>query len=252
MCKTKLLNTSKTPARIREQRKRKGWTQDKLAEEISLVENNGKILDGRTVLDWENRKTIPPLGRVQVMAKLFDCDVAYLLGDGEDGVRRRTTADVSAITGLSVQAVERLSQIKETGLSGQLSSLLEWDGLAGLLENVRMFTAFEAMVNLKEYQPELYEASKENERKAVDFFANTSRPVRVEATVYAWQISNADSIPQTLDFDERDYGDILIFKAERAFRRHLDDILSKLNLDEVDNEVEQWLTSKNAATRPDG
>ena len=76
MCKTKLLNTSKTPARIREQRKRKGWTQDKLAEEISLVENNGKILDGRTVLDWENRKTIPPLGRVQVMAKLFDCDVA--------------------------------------------------------------------------------------------------------------------------------------------------------------------------------
>ena len=138
MCKNKMLATSKTPARIREQRKRKGWTQDKLAEEISLVENNGKILDGRTVLDWENRKTIPPLGRVQVMAKLFDCDVAYLLGDGEDGVRRRTTADVSAVTGLSVQAVERLSQIREKGLSGQLSSLLEWDGLAGLLF-VRLF-----------------------------------------------------------------------------------------------------------------
>ena len=131
MCKTKLLNTSKTPARIREQRKRKGWTQDKLAEEISLVENNGKILDGRTVLDWENRKTIPPLGRVQVMAKLFDCDVAYLLGDGEDGVRRRTTADVSAITGLSVQAGKDYLRLRKRGCLGNCQACLNGTALPG-------------------------------------------------------------------------------------------------------------------------
>lgn len=48
------------------------------------------------------------------------------------------------------------------------------------------------------------------------------------------------------------YGDILIFKAERAFRRHLDEILCKLHLDEVDNEVEEWLISKSAGTNQAG
>lgn len=68
----------------------------------------------------------------------------------------------------------------------------------------------------------------------------------------SWQILNADSIHKTFDFDERDYGDILIFKAEHAFRRHLDEILCKLNLDEVDNEVEEWLISKSAGTNQAG
>ena len=131
MCKTKLLNTSKTPARIREQRKRKGWTQDKLAEEISLVENNGKILDGRTVLDWENRKTIPPLGRVQVMAKLFDCDVAYLLGDGEDGVRRRTTATFLLLRGFLCKRWKDYLRLRKRGCLGNCQACLNGTALPG-------------------------------------------------------------------------------------------------------------------------
>ena len=60
MGKKEALAIDKTPARICEQRRRMNWTQAKLAEEISRVENDGKQIKDRTVADWEKGKTTPP------------------------------------------------------------------------------------------------------------------------------------------------------------------------------------------------
>lgn len=252
MNKREALIIDKTPARICEQRKRMNWTQAKLAEEISRVENDGKQIKERTVADWEKGNTTPPLQRIQIMSKLFDCDVAYLLGDGEDGARKRVSTDIVALTGLSLEAAEKIAAIKRAGLSGQLSSLLEWNDFISLLRKVNSAIAFVAGMNLREYEPELYKASADEPERATEFFANISTPVRVDSKEYENQKLITDDLEISEAFSTDEYGDMMKTRAIREFERYLDSTLVSLDLMLERQMKEAWQTSKNAATRPDG
>ena len=92
--------------RIKKERDRSGLTQEVLAEKITLLVNAEKEVSQSTIASWESGKTLPPLGRLIALADIFGCDIGYLLGDHEQ--RRRDTADVCKVTGLTESAVERL------------------------------------------------------------------------------------------------------------------------------------------------
>ena len=252
MGKKEALAIDKTPARICEQRRRMNWTQAKLAEEISRVENDGKQIKDRTVADWEKGKTTPPLQRIQIMSELFDCDVAYLIGDGENGARKRVSTDIVALTGLSLEAAEKIAAIKRAGLSGQLSSLLEWNDFISLLRKVNSAIAFVAGMNLREYDLELYKASADEPERATEFFANILTPVRVDSKEYENQKLITDDLEISEAFSTDEYGDMMKARAIREFERYLDSTLVSLDLMLERQMKEAWLTSKNAATKPGG
>lgn len=90
-------------------------TQDELAERITTALNLEKDMSQSTVASWENGKTIPPLDKLIVLSSIFNCDISYLLGDYPE--RRRDSADVCKITGLSEESSTILSNLHNWGLS---------------------------------------------------------------------------------------------------------------------------------------
>ena len=63
----------------------------------------------KTLTNWEKGEKIPDLTTLAKMSELFSCDIGYLLGDYEE--KHRSTADVSKQTGLSGNAVEKISDM---------------------------------------------------------------------------------------------------------------------------------------------
>lgn len=70
----------------------------------------------QTVSYWENDEGIPSLEKLQTIAKLLDCDVAYLLLDQDEP--HRYEADIKAVTGLSADTIQALAELKKGATSG--------------------------------------------------------------------------------------------------------------------------------------
>ena len=165
---------------------------------------------------------------------------------------KRVSTDIVALTGLSLEAAEKISAIKRAGLSGQLSSLLEWNDFISLLRKVNSAIAFVAGMNLREYDPELYKASADEPERATEFFANISTPVRVDSKEYENQKLITDDLEISEAFSTDEYGDMMKARVIREFERYLDSTLVSLDLMLERQMKEAWQTSKNAATRPGG
>lgn len=99
---------------LRQARNSHKLTQKNLANLLGVAE--------RTIINWESerktKKGVPSVPKgVDLLIKLsevLNCDIDYFLGRIEK--RRRETADICALTGLSVKAVE---------------TLMEWNSLKG-------------------------------------------------------------------------------------------------------------------------
>ncbi len=87
--------------RVKEARAAADLSQDELGEKIGVKR--------QTIGKWESGDTYPDTENLEKLCIAFDCDLAYLLGEIKQ--RRRITADVSEVTGLSEDAVEYLSKL---------------------------------------------------------------------------------------------------------------------------------------------
>lgn len=116
--------------RIKSERKRLKLTQDELAARVSTTEGNRDPIGQSTVSSWEKGDTLPPIGRLIVLAHIFGCDIAYLLGDIECRTHQQT--DIVQYTGLTPKAVEALR--KETERNSGASKAVEL--VSYLIENV--------------------------------------------------------------------------------------------------------------------
>lgn len=118
--------------RIKTEREVRKWTQSELATIISQYEpaRKDRIIKQSTIATWENGVTLPPIGRLIILAHIFECDIAYLLGDIECRTHQQT--DIVQYTGLTTKAIEALK--KETERSSGASKAVEL--VSYLIENV--------------------------------------------------------------------------------------------------------------------
>lgn len=97
--------------RIRQARKDKDWSQDRLIEE--LRDRQAGISRGKLV-SIERGKAgafgTLSLTALFAMCEMFDCDMGYLLGEYDE--RHRVAAEVCDATGLDEVAVQRLLTLK--------------------------------------------------------------------------------------------------------------------------------------------
>lgn len=123
-------------SRIKERRKKLGLTQKELASKI----NEGIDPDDAPhtqISNWENGSKIPGTEALARLCNALDCDIEYLLGAIEE--ERRATHDAVEYTGLSKDAIETVSKIKEAGgvmgleiLSLLLTTPTFWNAIANI------------------------------------------------------------------------------------------------------------------------
>lgn len=102
--------------RIREERKKKNLTQEKLAD---ILYKGGKVR--QTIGAWERGEKFPQFGDFTLMCELFECEVGYLLC--EQTCKTRTATDVQAVTGLSEDAINKIQSMTPWKLMDELNTL---------------------------------------------------------------------------------------------------------------------------------
>lgn len=93
--------------RIKALRESRGWTQQRLAEELKLSNDSRQ-----TVNKWEHGTTPPTLKNLLKLCQLFDCDIGYLFCEYDCKTREAT--DIQEVTGLSEENISWLSRINNT------------------------------------------------------------------------------------------------------------------------------------------
>ena len=92
--------------RIKDERERKGWGKKEFLKQIFMAESSTKTLSA-----WEKGERIPDLDSLDRMAKVFQCDIGYLLGDYD--TRRHENADIHREIGLAEETIFTLRGFKQ-------------------------------------------------------------------------------------------------------------------------------------------
>jgi len=97
---------------IREERKKLGWTQDKLGEIL--------YISGKQISNYEKGSPLPSLETMLKLAELFNCELGYLLGEESYSNRTRLNTSICESLGLSAKAVDSLRAATHKGLTQTL------------------------------------------------------------------------------------------------------------------------------------
>ena len=129
--------------RIKDERRKKKLSQQKLADAISSImvdsDPDYKGTEQNTVSNWEKGVSLPPLSKLIALSEIFDCDIGYLLCDYDEPTRN--LADVVEQTGLSGKAATRLKtmagRVNKEKQAGWLNTMEEQElkALNTILEN---------------------------------------------------------------------------------------------------------------------
>lgn len=121
--------------RIRKERIAAGFkSQSKLALEL------GYSVDSRQSIGaWEKGERLPSLDDFIKLCEIFECELGYLLGEYD--CKTRTATDITAATGLSEKAVNKLIQTNRSERSeimGTLRLMIEHEDFLNLLSAVHV------------------------------------------------------------------------------------------------------------------
>ena len=75
----------------------------------------------QTVSSWEKGNTTPSLKQLFKLCEVFKCELGYLLGEEGYENKTRVKTDVHKEIGLSIKAIEHLSQLKRIATSKNMS-----------------------------------------------------------------------------------------------------------------------------------
>lgn len=94
-----------------------------------------KILQVETYKKWETAENSIQIEWIPAICEVLDCDVGYLFGEYEE--RHRTSADISAETGLTESAIQKLHNMRCKNqidwLTDILNSIVEHEDFDALL-----------------------------------------------------------------------------------------------------------------------
>ncbi len=97
---------------IREERKKRGWTQDQLGKKL--------FISGKQVSNYEKGQPLPSMEVLLKMAELFNCEYGFLLGEESYKEGSKLNTAICQSLGLSSKAVDRLRTATHKGLSREL------------------------------------------------------------------------------------------------------------------------------------
>ena len=97
---------------IRKRREELGLSQSQLADMIGLQDHH------QTISRWENGKRFY-LDKLDNLCNALRCDYGHLFGLYNESDKR--TADIKSVTGLSVQAIEKLTELQSSHDTDALS-----------------------------------------------------------------------------------------------------------------------------------
>lgn len=121
--------------RIKKERLAAGFkNQGSFAQKMSYHEDSRQ-----TIGNWENGKIMPSLTDLFKMCEIFDCELGYLLCEYDCKTRKAT--DIQTATGLSENAINALSNIKNTDINEvlqTLSKLIEHKDFIDLLRAIHV------------------------------------------------------------------------------------------------------------------
>lgn len=102
---------------IREQRKKRNWTQDELGNMLHI--------SGKQISNYEKGKLLPSTEVLLKLSELFNCEYGHLLGEEsyKEGSKLKTA--ICQSLGLSGTAVDRLCTATHKGLSRELEKRQE-------------------------------------------------------------------------------------------------------------------------------
>lgn len=98
---------------IREERKKRGWTQDQLGKKL--------FISGKQVSNYEKGQPLPSMEVLLKMAALFNCEYGYLLGEESYKEGSKLNTAICQSLGLSGKAVDCLRTATQSGLTQELA-----------------------------------------------------------------------------------------------------------------------------------
>jgi transcriptional regulator with XRE-family HTH domain len=135
-------------------RKKRGWTQFELAEEISKLRGKLDAIHRTTVGKWENWYLKSQINmdsqNLISLCKVLGCDLEYLLG--EIDTPQKITTDIASALKMSASSIEALQKYLQAYLD-ILSELLETDHFKKVLEYILDAT----MLEINDPVPEIIE-----------------------------------------------------------------------------------------------
>lgn len=88
---------------IKRERKKRGLSQDKLGQKISVV--------GKQISEYEKGRVTPPVDNLFKLCEVFGCELGYLLGEEEYAAGTRGLTFSSEYLGLSPEAIKQIRKL---------------------------------------------------------------------------------------------------------------------------------------------
>lgn len=122
---------------IREERKKKKWTQKRLGKELNI--------SGKQISKYENGKLLPQQETLLKMAELFNCEYGYLLGEETYKEGSKLDTAICQSLGLSGKAVDCLRKAIHRGLPQELGERQEC--ISRFFESPYLGSFFDSLVD---------------------------------------------------------------------------------------------------------
>ena len=127
--------------RLREERKSKRVTQDKMAEDL--------LISKPTIISWEKKNgknKVPSPDQILALCEYFDCDYGYIICEYDS--RKHENADIQDQIGLSEQAIELLKWFNKPHNKVQFGTFVDFldktitnhKPLSGLMNDVHLYS----------------------------------------------------------------------------------------------------------------
>ena len=89
--------------RIRFEREKRGWTQEKVGKEIGVV--------AKQISKYEKGDPCPPINMLLELCKLFDCELGYLLGEEGYSEGTRLQTNIRKELGLTIESTNSIKKV---------------------------------------------------------------------------------------------------------------------------------------------
>ena len=122
--------------RIKNERKKLGFTQSEFAEKLGYGVNSRQ-----SIAKWESGEKMPDLNLLLNMCDMFGCELGYLLCEFD--CKTRTATDIKKETGLSEKSIEKLHNFNLSApmFMNILNYIIEHDSFEDLLRAMYIYTS---------------------------------------------------------------------------------------------------------------
>ncbi len=199
---------------IREERKKRGWTQDQLGKKL--------FISGKQVSNYEKGQPLPSMEVLLKMAELFNCEYGYLLGEESYKEGSKLNTAICKSLGLSSKAVDCLRAATHKGLLRELEE--RQNAISRFFESPYLGEFLDCLVDAATISARLSAYADSYYQELVDCYGN-------EIVEKAVLLNMADGVISDRDMDNKE-----LQEAKKA----IDETIDKHRSDEYSLKVARY------------